>query len=454
MNLYPHQQQEIDRYGLVPRRGLLWCPRAGKSRAAIDSALRLRAAGTINRVVITSPNGVHRNWMLQELEPRFDSSQLWCWDTREDTGTQQQQICQLPEEWSILSLPAHIWTLARAAWLRKYLRRQAGDTLLIVDESDDYSTPSAQRSRQVRNLAQRCAAVRILTGTPWHDSLLQTWSQLEILQPGASGYARYSDFSRRYGVWHTRFGPHGSWPQLTGYQHVEELMQRVRQYCSFIGPADLPTMPRTQAFSLDVTATDELQRTAKTLLADVDLDNAAVKFGKLQQVVGLDEPRLQATVDTARRTPVTIIWCRYREEIAALAQRLPEASIWYGGTPEPERQRLRNILRGDSTIRQSLVLIAQPQACSRGLDFSRAESMIFHSHLPSVRMHTQARNRVVALGGGTTPVYYVRNSGIDAYILRRLARKTQFARLTLGAVEEIQEFSLRPPGIRRWSQLD
>lgn len=453
MTLYHHQQEEVDRYGHLPRRGLLWCPRAGKSRAALGSALRLWNLGLIKRIVITAPNGVHRNWLVQELLPRFDAAQLWCWDTRDSPAAQQAQVSNLPSDLSILSVPAHIWTLPRADWLRRWLRRGAGQICLIVDESDDYGTPSAVRSRRVRSLAQHCAAIRILTGTPWHDSLLHMWSQLEILQLGASGYRRYTDFSRRYGIWRTRFGPHGSWPVLTGYQHVEELMSRVRQYCSFITPTDLPDMPRTAAFGMDVEVTSTLRTAVKDLLDDIDIDNAAVKFGRLQQLVGLDTPRLAATADLAEQTRVTVIWCRYRDEIETLAQLLPTAAIWYGGTPESERNRIREALRGDTTGTDSMILIAQPQACSRGLDFSRAESMIFHSHLPSVRLHAQARNRVVALGGGTTPIYYLRNSGIDSYILRRLASKTQFSKITHSAITEIQEFKLPPTGVKRWTKF-
>ena len=442
MNLYPHQRKEVDLYGDHPRRGLLWCTRAGKSLAAIESAIRLRKIGLIKHVVITSPNGVHRNWILQELNHRFPADTIWCWDTNVSTSVQQQQIKGLSDSWRILSLPAHIWTMRRAQWLMKELYRNAYQTLLIVDESDDYSVNTAKRTRRVKTFARKCAAVRILTGTPWHDSLLHAWAQLEILAPGASGYRTYHDFSRRYGVWETRFGSHGSWPALVGYQHVDEFMTRVRKVCSFVTTADIPHMARAKTEVISIPLTIESDRGLISLFDTLTVETAGVVFGQIQQLVGLDQNRLRYTTTLSRQGRFVVIWCRYRAEIEQLQSLLPDALTWYGGTEESIRRRIRDTLRYDAPPGPGMVVIAQPQACARGLDFSRADLMIFHSHLPSVRLHEQALHRVLAIGSGTTTVYYICNSGIDEYILRRLSNKTRFARITLQDIMTIREYSV------------
>ena len=442
--LYPHQAREIDQFGLHRYRGLLWCPRSGKSRAAIGSALRMREAGMINQVVITSPNGVHENWMVQELLPFFSADRLWKWDTRADDADQANRLQALPGDFSILAIPAHLWTMDRAQWFFNRLRHRAAVTLLIVDESDDYASPSAKRARRVRAMAKHCVAVRILTGTPWHDSLLNAWSQLEILSPGLSGHTTYGDFSRRYGVWQTRFGPHGSWPSLTGYQNVDEFMTLVRKHCSIITPADIPDMPRTKNRLINMDLSPPIATEVKALIEELDVENAGVMFGKIQQVIGMCPDRLDMTTRLSQRGRFVVIWCRYRAEIESLSTLLPEAHVWYGGTPETERARIRETLRGESQLGDGMVLIAQPQSCARGLDFSRAELMVFHSHTPSVRMHDQALNRVTAIGAGTTPVYYLCNSGIDAHVIQRLRLKTRFSRITLQDIEELRDYSIVP----------
>ena len=454
--LYPHQAQEIKNHGLDRYRGLLWCPRSGKSRAAMGSALRMREAGMINQVVITSPNGVHENWVVQELLPFFPANQIWKWDTQRDVVGQAQRLQSLPRDFSVLSIPAHLWTMDRAQWFFNHMRHRAAATLFIVDESDDYSSPSAKRTRRVRSMSKHCAAVRILTGTPWHGSILNAWSQLEILSPGLSGHKTYGDFSRRYGVWQTKFGPHGSWPSLVGYQNVDEFMTTVREHCSIITPVDIPDMPRTKNRLINMDLSPPITSAVQDLLAKVELENAGVLFGQIQQAVGLCPDRLDMTVRLSQRGRFVVIWCRYRAEIESLSSLLHEAHVWYGGTPETERVHIRETLRGDSRIGNGMVLIAQPQSCSRGLDFSRAELMVFHSHTPSVRMHDQALNRVTAIGTGTTPVYYICNSGIDAHVIQRLRLKTRFSRLTLQDIEELRDYSIVPTESRLrmlWKKL-
>lgn len=443
MNLYTHQRNEVERFGLHPHRGLLWCPRSGKSRAAIATAIRMRCAGMINQVLITSPNGVHENWVVQELLPRFDANQVWQWDTRKNDEDQHRELKALADNFRLLSIPAHLWTMDRARWFFNIMRHRAGMTLLIADESDDYASPSAKRSRRLRSFSKHCAATRILTGTPWHDSILHGWSQLEILKPGLSGRT-YTEFKRRYGVWETRFGPHGSWPSLVGYQNVEEFMRLVREHCSILTPADIPDMPRTKNRLINMDLSPPAAIETGQIIADVDIENAGVRFGTLQQTVGMCPDRLAMTARLAHRGRYVVIWCRYRQEIEALSALLPDARVWMGGTPDRERKSIREALREGSAHTGGLILIAQPQACSRGLDFSRAELMVFHSHLPSVRLHDQALNRVTAIGSGTTPVYYLCNSGIDAHVIQRLRLKTRFSRITMQDIEEVREYSFVP----------
>ena len=457
MNLYPHQQREVDDHGLEPFRGLLWCPRAGKSRAVVATAQCMHQFGMIDRMIIVSPNGVHENWVVQELIPAFDRGAVWQWDTsRDDQALKEDHAAVSCRSFAIYSIPSHVWTLDRAKWFLTWAKRRALGTLLVIDESDDYASPSSKRSRRARSLAQQCSAVRILTGTPWHDSILNAWSQLELLGKGRSGYATYTGFSRRYGQWETRFGPHGSWPRLAGYQNVEELMDRVKDHCSIITAADIPDMPRTVNRLINFDASPSVQADMAQLQNDIDIENAGVMFGKLQQLAGMDPHRMTMTIRLALRHRYCIIWCRYVAEIEALKERIPQAATWYGDTPESERHRVRETLRHDSPQNYPLIVIAQPQSCGRGLDFSRAEAAVFHSYVASSRLHDQALNRVLAIGTGTTPVYYICTTGIDAYIIQRLRTKTRFARITMNDIEEVQEYSLMPKEVRLrqlWRQV-
>ena len=449
MKLYRHQRREVEEHGLKRARGLLWCPRAGKSRATLGSALRMRQQGMIDSVLISSPNETHINWVVQELRPVLGESAVWHWDTRLSDDQLRSALVALPRDFRVLSIPSHLWALPRARWLWNALQKwDRGRMLLVADESDEYATPSAKRSRRLRAWAHNCGAQRILTGTPWHDSVLHAWAQLEILGPGVSGYTKNNDFARRYGQWETRFGPHGSFPSLVGYQHVDEFMARVREHCSILTADDIPDMPRTVNRLLDFAMHPSTQEVFDEVLADVELTGGGL-FGRLQQIAGMCPWRLDYTAKLTERWPFVVVWCRYRDEIDALSELLPQAYVWYAGTPPATRAYVREHLRGTATDQTPMVLIAQPQACARGLDFSRAEAMIFHSVIPSARLHAQALQRATAIGSGTTPVYYICNSGIDAYILQRVRTKARFARITMGDIEELKDYSLMPASARQ-----
>ena len=442
MNLYPHQQKEVDDYGLHPYRGLLWCPRAGKSRAVVATAKRMHREGMIAGMLITSPNGVHLNWARQELHPFLGEGYTWVWDTK---TTDVEMLVQLEslrmDRLFALSVPGHLWTLPRVNWFLRFLRPLLPHLLFVVDESHEYASPSSKRSWRVRSISPKTAARRILTGTPWHDSVLNVWSQLEILEKGLSGQSTYTDFSRRYGEWKTRFGPHGSYPGLIGYRNVDEIMTIARENCSIIRPSDIPDMPRTVNKLLNFDLSPETEGRMTEILNNMDIENAGVLFGKIQQIVGMCPDRLSVTSRLAQRWLYVVVWARYREEIEELGRRIPNAMTWYGGTSDEQKDRIYRTLKDDSTMPMPMVLVAQPQSCGQGMDFSRAEAMIFHSHYPSVRLHDQALSRVLAIGAGTTPVYYVCNSGIDAHIVQRLRLKTRFARITMEDIEELREYT-------------
>ena len=448
MKLYPHQRREVDEHGLKRARGLLWCPRAGKSRATIGSAIRMHQQGMIDSMLISAPNETHVNWVVQELRPVFGESAVWHWDTRLSDDQLRSALVALPRDFRVLSIPSHLWSLTRARWLWNTLQKwDRGRMLLVADESDEYATPSSKRSRRLRAWAHKCGAQRILTGTPWHDSILHAWAQLEILGPGLSGYKNHNDFSRRYGTWETRFGPHGSFPALTGYQRVDEFMSMARKHCSILTANDILDMPRTVNRLLDFDMDPDTRAVFDEALTDELIGGGL--FGRLQQIAGMCPTRLYHTAKLTERWPFVVVWCRYRDEIDALSELLPSAYVWYAGTSPATRTYIREHLRGTSTDDAPMVLIAQPQACARGLDFSRAEAMIFHSIIPSARLHAQALQRATAIGSGTTPVYYICNSGIDAYILQRVRAKARFARITLGDIEELKEYSLMPAETRQ-----
>ena len=64
---FNHQREELFSHGLDSQRAIFWEQGTGKSKLTIDTACMLWLAKKINGVVVIAPNGVHRNWIEEEL---------------------------------------------------------------------------------------------------------------------------------------------------------------------------------------------------------------------------------------------------------------------------------------------------------------------------------------------------------------------------------------------------
>lgn len=455
--LYPHQRDEVEQYGLEPARGLLWCPRAGKSRTIVYSALRQYMYGKISIVFISAPNGVHRNWVTQEWNRVLNSDQIWIWNTTDSDELQRRTAKAVLDhlDLSVICVPSHIWTMDRAKWLLQWIRNRGKSTMLVADESHEYATPSSKRSRRIRGLAKRCVSRRILTGTPWHNNLLNTWAQLELLGPGLSGYKTYTEYARRYGVYKTRFGAHGAYPKLTGYQRVSEAMDRARRVVSILTAGQLPDMPTVANRLVTVQLSDTGKKELHSILHGMSDDDAAIQLIRLQQCVGRDLPRIDRTISLVRRYMASIIWCRYVEEIQQLGEALTRAGgvrvlAWHGETKPAVREEIMELFgTSDVALPGPTVLIGQYQACGQGVNLSRAEALIYYSCTFDTRLYAQSLQRATLMGGGIVTAYHLCSSGVDAYILRRVRNNMQFAALTADDRTEIDEYTIGGPAVWR-----
>lgn len=70
--------------------------------------------------------------------------------------------------------------------------------LLIVDESSYVKSPKAKQTEAVKALRQVCERCFILNGTPYANSILDLWSQFDILDPTSIGNIGFYHFRARY----------------------------------------------------------------------------------------------------------------------------------------------------------------------------------------------------------------------------------------------------------------
>ena len=446
---FAHQAREFESWKDAKSRALLWQMRSGKSRACVDLASYLYTEGKITGVLVIAPNGVHVDWVIKHF-PSFTwtgvPTRLHAWRSaaahwpkfqREDHDRRLADMFITKHvEWlSVMSVNSEALPHERVQkMMGKFVRRHTGKLLLIVDEVDDCRTPSSDRSRIVRGLTKHCASIRILSGTVASNSLLHLWAPYEILEHGALGYERFTDFKYRYAEYRqttTRGGR--TFPTLSGYKNENELRTAVANWSSVVLRSDCVDLPDIMPVERTVMMDDDALRVflelKRTLIADlregriVEALEGGKRLIKLQQcqsgwviddafnvvTLGKTNPRLDALRFEVDMTPgKVLVWCQFREDIRRVCAALREDGHgvveYHGGIAEKDKHAARLAFAESPRIK---ALVGHPRAGGRGLDLSAGgatEAIIWYSSTPDLIVYDQANERATVVGGRSMPI--------------------------------------------------
>lgn len=459
---YKHQQEEWERHRDDDARALLWQMRTGKTKATLDLACYRYLKGDITGVLVVAPNGVHVNWIRRQLPQHMWKSVPYmphAWQASEAKKSHHmmslQKCLTYKEGLAILAVNSESIVQDKPSKLiAQFLKAHKGKCMLVVDESQDFRSPGAKRTKRARALKRYCKVRRILTGTPVSNSPLAAYSQFELLADGALGFTRFDDFQNEYAVFKmakTRGGREFS--QLDRYINMDKLQDKLAEWASVVLREDVDDMPSLIFDERTVLLAPEQQEqydelTQKMILelesgADIEATEAAVRLIKLQQILGgfavdtegnlqslIDDesnPRLQAVLNELEGSEKkTIIWCKFREDIRRVVRTLDKNGhrcVEYHGAihSQQKRQEAIDLFNNDPSVR---VFVGQPAAGGVGLDLSAADLIIWYSHTFNLIERDQANERATQIGGKTvTIVDFVTPGSVDEYILANLSAK-------------------------------
>lgn len=474
---WKHQQREWDLFRDAKARALLWQMRTGKTKAIIDKACYLFEKNEIDSVLILAQNGVHDNWIRREIP-----THLWegidCRGHTWRSGARHGNVSEraYAEASAARMLDPHFKGLRvlavnsealinpHAQVLIRGLYR-LGRVFLAVDESHDFRTPNSQRSRIARGLTASSAYRTILSGTPVHNTPLAAFAQYEILQKGALGFTRYTDFKGHFAQFQQVSMANGrTFPKLTGYQNLEELRLKIANWSSVVLRSDCEDLPPTQIVQVPFTLDNKLDHVyneVRTTFGAEILDmvrgnphfingeNPGVRLVKLQQIasgfvvtqegilvslVGMDEPnpRLTALVELLKELEGKkfIIWAQFHADIAIIRKALKvygiESVEYHGLTPQKDRPGVIDQFQNNPKVR---AFVGQPKAGGQGLNLSAASAIVWYSHTFDFIVRDQASERATRMGGEPVVIYDLTafDAGgrptIDKFILDMLDKK-------------------------------
>lgn len=190
-------------YGLRCEQG------TGKTVMLIEEALRLYAAGEIDAVIVLAPNGVHENWVLNEI-PKHVPENIPCVtayyvspsasNRREKEAMKAATMRYTFDEVQPLRfLTCNYESLLTDACF-KFLESFAlcNRTMIIADESQKIKNPDSRRTKRALNLRRQCPIRRIASGTMITNSPLDAFSQFEFLEEGLLGTTSFTAFRAEY----------------------------------------------------------------------------------------------------------------------------------------------------------------------------------------------------------------------------------------------------------------
>jgi SNF2 family DNA or RNA helicase len=368
----------------------LWEMGLGKSKIVCDVAAWLYARGEIDFLLVIAPNGVHTNWVADELPahmPEFTNYRSAEWGSVMKKA-QKDSVEALFDGWDSHPKPLRVLTMNIEAFgvQERYYVEKAGKMarailnsfrcMMVVDESSLIKN-FVNRTERIVSLGMHAKYRRILNGTPITTGPLDLYYQFKFLNGGGmrpAGQGEFllgpystnaASFKNRYAVYEERQRRDGRrYPELIEYQNLDELgdyldvcsSRRTKKEC-----LDLPEklyekipvkMHKEQQKRYDKVIDEgilELKREGQ----EMNLNNVLVIWLRAQQIVGgfvpvedpdgtynaeciLDDfeklPRVEAFMHYIEQAQgKVIIYCRFLAEVKAWKKMLGDAAVTYVG---------------------------------------------------------------------------------------------------------------------------
>lgn len=428
---FAHQRELFERTRDLSSFAILWEQGTGKTKPTIDTVAWLYGQDKIDALLVVAPNGVHHNWMSDELPAHMpdkvmEITRMMAWRApRAGTKWHARQFDGLVKHVGLailcMSYDGFITERGkRAAW--RFLQRRR--VMYVLDESHHVKTPGAKRTKSIMASGRYAEYRRILTGTP-ADKPFDLYSQLRFIDPEIwrSGHmASFAAFKQHFGIWtqeQTRAGQF--YPVLRAYKNLEELRDILASVSSRVlkdDVLDLPPKLYTRRYldlsprqatmyaqlrdelELELESGDVVDGTMAIVrllrLQQITSGFVAAEAGEPVQMIPGPNPRLETTIDLCESlSHPAIIWARFRAEIDMITEALGDRAVRYDGTLDDEQaaQAKNAFNAGDKQF-----IVINSAKGSEGLTMNSAKTNIIHSNSFKLLQRLQLEDRSHRIG--------------------------------------------------------
>lgn len=465
----------------VPNPGLFCEMGTGKSKMIIDWASARIMSGAVSDVVIFCPIAIRDNW-LAEIDIHCPISDAVV--AKVDTSS-SKAVREVKEFTDDSDSPPRFLICGIESLQQKHQSGKAYDLVMdfvlsasnrtgylaAVDESHYIQNCETVRWSNINDLSVAAKQRLIATGTETDGRPTDLFGQFEYLDPNILGFGDFYSFRCRYEV---KGGFENK--QVIGYQNVDELVSIIAPHvfqAQLKDVADIPPAihmpPRMVKLTKDQERMiKEIKRDGETKLAgqedtEIVTEGVLAVYTAIQQICsghvsrftteftvhgeekrtrtveGVVSPShnpkiselLQVTQEIGARSK-TLIWCKYRAEIADVVEALqqkygPESVFQYHGGMTPEERKASSDTFKKSGKAKFLVLMTS--VGGTGLTFNEALYSIYMSNSFKLRerLQSQARNYRIGQTDHVTYIDIVADTMVEKGIMAAIRDKKDLA---------------------------
>lgn len=466
---YKHQHEEFTHHGADPTRGIFWEQGVGKTKPVIDSAAYLYEENEIDGLMVIAPNGVHDNWVTDEMEAHMPDrvmertrSHIWRSTEAKYHARNFDEVLKHEGLATLVMSYNAVWTnRGRDAW-KAFLKSRK--CLYVLDESHRIKSPGAKWSKRILGSKVAAPYKRCLTGTPVANNPFDMYNPLRFLDPTVwhkYGIQDFAAFKAFFGLWETLYTrDERAYPNCYAYRNLnilhEELHRLGTRLTKDDAGLDLPPKVYSKRY---VELTQQQKRMYEQLAADCVVESAEgeltallaiVRLLRFQQIVcgylpASDDnaalvpipggnPRLELLVDicTDLSRPA-IIWARFQEDHRQIQEHklFRNNSVMVNGTVTGihRANALGRFKKGEVQF-----LIASPAAIGMGHTLNQAKTCIYYSNSFNLTDRLQSEDRPHRIGQEDKVQYIdlVAKKTCDVQIVDSLRQKLNISRIITG----------------------
>lgn len=453
--------KDLEFYGLFFEQG------CGKTKVVIDTANYLFLTKKIESIVIVAPNGVHKNWLSDEM-PKHSKLQydefLWDGNFSKEKIKKFEKMISDNSKLKIFSF--NIECFGSVAVKQKDILKTIltkNKCLLVIDESQTIKNHKAKRTKFFLSIQNLAKYRRILTGTAITKGFEDIYTQFYFLSPDIIGISTFYGFCTRYCITKQMTSSNKKFQKITGYSNVEELQNKIQAYTYRVLKKDCLDLPekiyQKEFFDLSVEQKkhyDAIKNEGITFIKlckeqniPISFESVLVRLKKMQQIaLGYmlnveeksiieivkpeDNPRLLKLKEIIDKiNGKIIIWTIYTQDIIYIKKMLGDQAVRYDGKiSEDEKFENKKSFKENPKIKY---LIANTQSMARGHTLTEAETSIYYCNSFDLELRLQSEDRNHRQGTKNNVLYIdiQANKTLDSKIINALRHKKKIADFAL-----------------------